>query len=104
MKRLVELRVRVPGQWSDAWLYKGSLLLWTPDGQLGWLKLDHLRNEVNRQGGAAARLLADYLIFRTDWKVGEQFVALQKTATALNALVTDATAQIPDLCFEALRS
>jgi hypothetical protein len=90
MKRLVQFRIRIPGEWMDVWLYKGSVLLWSPKGQLFWVALDALTSEISHERGIAARLLAEYLIFRNDWKVGEQFQSLQRIAPARDALLTEA--------------
>jgi hypothetical protein len=57
-------------------LYKEHLLLWTPSGELQFLSLSELRNQVVKQYGRATAVVADYLIFRNDWKRSKQFLDL----------------------------
>jgi hypothetical protein len=90
MRRLVEFRVRIPGEWMDVWLYKGSVLLWSPDGQIYWVSISALTAEVGRERGVAARLLSEYLIFRNDWKVGDQFQSLQRIQPVRDGLLSEA--------------
>lgn len=100
MKRLIQFSVRIPGEWMDVWLYKGSVLLWSPDGHIYWLSLDDLTTEVAQQRGAASRLLSEYLIFRNDWKVGEQFRSFQRIDGLVPTLVNQAVGEEETTVFE----
>ncbi len=75
--RLHVLRIRLPGQWSDGWIYKEHLLLWSRTGQLHVAGLAAIARSVRAQVSPALSVAADYLIFRNDWKVGEQFERLR---------------------------
>lgn len=83
----------------DVWLYKGSVLLWSPDGQIYWVAISSLTTEIGRERGVAARLLSEYLIFRNDWKVGEQFQSLQRIDAVRNSLLSEAVGEDESVTF-----
>ena len=70
------VRIRIPGVWSDGWLYKESLVLWSLDGDLCFLPLSEIRGAVQREAGHQVAVASDYLIFRNDWKYSAQFTDL----------------------------
>jgi len=70
---LNNLRLRIPGHWVDAWLYKESLVLWSDEGTLFYVPQADLRKLVLQHAGLHAAVLADYLVFRNDWKSSAQF-------------------------------
>lgn len=67
------IRIRIPGVWMDAWLYKGALVLWSPVGEIRAISLDEIRASLVRVAGKHVGVAADYLIFRNDWKASAQF-------------------------------
>ena len=74
------IRIRVPGQWADGWLYKEHLILWTPGGEMYILPMTKLVQFVRQHASAEFALACDYAIFRTDWKGSEQFRRLSTVA------------------------
>lgn len=75
-KVMKSVRIRIPGVWSDGWLYKESLVLWSLDGDLCFLPLSEIRGAVQREAGHQVAVASDYLIFRNDWKYSAQFTDL----------------------------
>src|SRR5580698_7028928 len=70
------LRLDLPGLWSDGWLYKEHLVLWTRDGHMFTVPLSELTRAVREYESAPLETIADVLIFRNDWKTGELFQRL----------------------------
>jgi hypothetical protein len=86
------MRIRVPGQWADGWLYREHLLLWSRTNECYVLPLSELRRSVTTTDGPVTAALADYLIFRSDWKLSEQLQILGHVPGihgALNAALAD---------------
>ncbi|MGP4048359.1 hypothetical protein [Streptomyces sp. 2A115] len=78
-------RLRVPGEWRDAWLYKEHVLLWGRDGSLYILEMERLSKAVLKKFGRSRSGLLDYLILRNDWKVSSAFrriMGMPEVATA----------------------
>jgi hypothetical protein len=67
------MRLDLPGQWSDAWLYKEHLIAWARDGRMHVLPLSDIYSWLRELEQPALEVLADFLIFRNDWKTSEQF-------------------------------
>lgn len=73
MSRLLSVHVKIPGQWRDLWLYKNKILAWDRVGGLFYLDVEKdLAKHLSKNYGPGRSLLAQMLIFRNDWKVGEQ--------------------------------
>lgn len=70
---LKSIRIRLPGEWVDAWLYKETAVFWSPDGFLYYLPLREIRAAIERIAGRHVAVVADYLVFRNDWKQSKQF-------------------------------
>lgn len=73
MSRIATIKITIPGQLRDAWLYKNRIYLWNRQGQLLYLDADDAYRHILKNYGPGRALLAQILIFRNDWKVGEQF-------------------------------
>ena len=67
------LRLDIPGEWSDGWLYKNHLILWTRTGQMHVTSLDNILKSIRRQTSPSISVVAQYLLFRNDWKASDQF-------------------------------
>lgn len=76
MPTLVSIRLGIPGEWADAWLYKGHVLLWDRSGFMYYIALSEVRSYVNACAGEDIAALSDLLIFRNDWKLREPFPLL----------------------------
>lgn len=89
MGNLRVLRLRLPGMWSDGWLYKEHLILWSRTGTSHVVGLDELAREVRKETTATLAVAADYLIFRNDWKASEQFRSLCTVPGIQRSLLQD---------------
>ena len=69
---MLSVHIKIPGQWRDLWLYKNKILLWDRLGHLSYLDVPVLGKYLSKRYGVGTTLLAQMLIFRNDWKVGEQ--------------------------------
>lgn len=67
------MRLDLPGLWSDGWLYKEHLILWGRDGLMHVLPLSDITNWLGDLQYPSLEVIADFLIFRNDWKTSEQF-------------------------------
>lgn len=86
------MRIRVPGQWADGWLYREHLLLWSRTNDCYVLPLSEARRSLAATDGLVVAALADYLIFRSDWKLSEQLQVLGQVPGihgALDAALAD---------------
>jgi hypothetical protein len=70
------LRIWLPGNWADGWLYKEQLILWSMAGEMFVLPVAELTQLVRQRASARYSVAADYAIFRNDWKGSEQFKRL----------------------------
>lgn len=68
---LLTVRLKVPGLWRDVWLYKDKLYLWDRQGVLHYAAMEVVQQQIGKIYGPGAALLAQYLIFRNDWKNGK---------------------------------
>src|SRR5689334_817111 len=78
MARLTKIEVCIAGEYRDAWLYKQRLYAWDRSGGLTYVDLEVAARYVARRYGAAVGNVVQTLIFRNDWKVGEQFRAMMR--------------------------
>jgi hypothetical protein len=62
------LRLDLPGHWADGWLYKEHLILWSDAGEMFVCPVSNLVKSVEKQVDHRIAVIADFLIFRTDWK------------------------------------
>jgi len=72
MSKLKSLRISIPGEYRDLWLYKNRLYIWDRFGAMRFLGLDSAVKHLALNYGSAIASLAQTLIFRNDWKAGEQ--------------------------------
>ena len=70
------LRLDLPGHWADGWLYKEHLILWSDAGQMFVCPVSRLVESVEKQVDHEIAVIADFLLFRTDWKQSPQFKRL----------------------------
>jgi hypothetical protein len=70
------MRLDLPGEWSDGWLYKEHLIVWDRDGGIRVLPLGDISTLLRELEQPALEVLADFLILRNDWKTSEQFERL----------------------------
>ncbi|WP_162600376.1 hypothetical protein [Streptomyces sp. CS147] len=82
-------RLRVPGEWRDAWLYKEHLLLWGRDGSLYVLGMERVSKAVLENYGPSRAGLLDYLILRNDWKASSAFGRLMSMPEVSSAFLRD---------------
>jgi hypothetical protein len=76
---LYTLRIDLPGLWTDGWLYKDHLILWSRSGQIHITPLSKLASAVSKElAYPPLEAVAEYLIFRNDWKASEQFDRLKR--------------------------
>ena len=71
MLRVVE--IRMPGRWSDAWLYKEHLVLWSRDGVMHILPFRQITASIRRVSTRSQSIAIEHLVLRNDWKASEQF-------------------------------
>lgn len=81
------VRLRIPGHWSDGWLYKEHLLLWTANGDLFYVPTSEITSWISRKIGRSERAVSEYLIFRNDWKKSQQFQVLQAVPSVINGFL-----------------
>ncbi|MFJ7302386.1 hypothetical protein [Streptomyces sp. NPDC099088] len=72
------VKLNVPGDWRDAWLYKGTLLLWSRHGKIFSLSLDRIAKEASRSQYPGVAAALRYAILRNDWKVSSAFRELME--------------------------
>jgi hypothetical protein len=72
MDRLLRLRMNIPGEYRDLWLYKSRLYVWDRFGVMSFVDLDTVARHLAVNHGSAVAALTQTLIFRNDWKAGEQ--------------------------------
>lgn len=85
-RALRSLRIRIPGPWCDGWLYKENLVLWSYSGTLHFVPLREIRSRLLPKSDALTQVAADFLIFRNDWKISEQFQEVSRIPEATSAL------------------
>jgi hypothetical protein len=71
--KLHMMRLDLPGLWSDGWLYKEHLILWARDGRMHVLPLSDIVSRLRDLDDPPLEVVADFLLFRNDWKTSEQF-------------------------------
>src|SRR5215469_8123788 len=67
------MRLDLPGLWSDGWLYKEHIILWGRDGRMYVLPLSDITKSLRDLERPSLEVVADFLLFRNDWKTSEQF-------------------------------
>jgi hypothetical protein len=87
MFRLLRVELKVPGEYRDLWLYKGALHVWDREGVLRYVTLDLALRHVQKMHGSAVANLVQTLIFRNDWKVGEQFNSWMRVPAVRSAIL-----------------
>lgn len=73
MLSLLRVELKIPGRYRDAWLYKETLHVWDREGTLCSVTFDDLLKYIRRIHSYRVSNIVQALIFRNDWKVGEQF-------------------------------
>src|SRR6185437_1677944 len=101
------LRLDLPGHWTDGWLYKEHLILWSDAGQMLVCPVSSLVDSVQRQVDHEIAVIADFLIFRTDWKRSAQFKRLMSLAGTEESFLAgfdrqpdEVVVQVPDVQLE----
>ena len=67
------VRIYIPGDWRDVWLYKENMLLWSREGFLHVLPIRRIVKYLEKEFGVTTAAILEHLLFRNDWKVSEQF-------------------------------
>ncbi|SEO18647.1 hypothetical protein SAMN05216281_1562 [Cryobacterium luteum] len=70
IRRLV---LRIPGQWEDAWLYRGNLIVWDRHGAIYYVPVDKLRASAIHASDRHHGVLADHLVLRSERKSSLEF-------------------------------
>jgi hypothetical protein len=83
------VRLELPGDWRDGWLYREQLLLWSRSGQFYWMPLAGLLDVVTREATPSLSLLSECLLFRNDWKSGQLFRKFLSVEGVTPALLRD---------------
>ena len=107
MTQIKRLHLRIPGEFRDIWLYKGHVYAWGRDGVLFMLELDRIFEHVVAIHGPDIANLANVLIFRNDWKFGQQFRNFMRSPAMESAFLkplTEADTLTLTLPFGMLRS
>ncbi|WP_244789583.1 hypothetical protein [Streptomyces sp. BJ20] len=89
MSKAGVFRLRVPGEWRDAWLYKEHVLLWGRDGSLYMLDMERISKAVLAKHGPSRAGLLDYLILRNDWKASSAFRRIMSMPEVASAFFRD---------------
>lgn len=79
MAHLLRLHLQLPGEFRDAWLYKGHLYAWGRDGSLSTLELSRAFDHISAIRGPEVANVVNLLAFRNDWKFGQQFRNFMKS-------------------------
>lgn len=93
------IRVSIPGEWADGWLYKDHLFLWTASGELVQSPVERVIEELRREHGAEVGLAAQVSLFRNDWKSNGQMAAFAQSPHIRGALreIADSAASMGTL-------
>lgn len=87
MKAARTVALRIPGDWSDCFLYKETLLLWSRAGGLYFSPLAALQGAVARSAHAELSPLIDLLLMRNDWLHSAQHGSLMRSTGVRRALL-----------------
>jgi hypothetical protein len=87
------LRFDLPGEWADGWLYKDHLIFWSRSGEMHYAPLGEIVKLVKTLTSPRLSVVSDYLVFRSDWKIGEQFKRLLEIPGIEQDFLADFTAQ-----------
>lgn len=89
MSYLRVIRLRIPGQWADGWLYKENIVLWSRTGEMYAVPFKALDVALRDHASPSQAAAASHLILRSDWKVSEQFRMLSAIGDVRRALFRD---------------
>jgi hypothetical protein len=67
------VRIHIPGDWRDVWLYKEHMLLWSRDGFLHVVPVRQIIRHLEQEVSLTTAVILEHLLFRNDWKASEQF-------------------------------
>jgi len=81
------VRVVIPGDWADGWMYKETIILWDRSGHLFEVKQSDLRHHIASVASPHEAVLCDYLLFRNDWKNSPAFESVMRLPQVRHALV-----------------
>jgi len=87
MFRLLRVELKIPGEYRDLWIYKGALHVWDREGVLRYVSLETALRHILKIYGNAVANLVQALIFRNDWKVGEQFNSWMRVPEVRDAVL-----------------
>jgi hypothetical protein len=94
------LRIRIPGQWEDGWLYREHLILWDVDGIMHAVSVDSIRGAVLDAFGHHAKVLSDHLVLRSERKTSVEVSDLLRVEGVGGSLFAPLTQQAEGLLFE----
>lgn len=83
------LRVSIPGDWRDAWMYKEKLFLWSRSGRIHFCDLTSILETVRKASGPSTAALVEYLILRNDWKSSGSFRRLMELPDVRSAFLQE---------------
>lgn len=110
MMKLLSVEIRIAGEYRDLWLYKRRLYLWDRSGAMKFMDLDTAAKLLAKSHGASIANVVQTLIFRNDWKVGEQFRAMMRVPEMENTFLQPfgeaqrLVVELPTALFSANRS
>src|SRR5579863_636918 len=67
------VRIHIPGDWRDIWLYKDYMLLWSRSGLLHIIPVQQIIRYIEMEVDITTAVILQHLLFRNDWKASEQF-------------------------------
>jgi len=82
MTQLKTIQVEFLGDWRDVWLYKNRVLLWDRSGKMLYADVDAVQKYIVRSHGPSIAALTHTLIFRNDWKAGDQLRIILRAPAA----------------------
>lgn len=94
------LRIRIPGEWEDGWLYRENLILWDVDGLMHAVSVDSMREAVLDAFGHHAGVLSDHLVLRSERKTSAEVSDLLRVEGVGASLFAPLEQQAEGLLFE----
>lgn len=80
-------RVRLSGDWQDAWLYKDALLLWGRQNTCYRIPIEQFQRLIDREVGTDLGPLFELAFFRNEWKAGEQYKRLTSVPAVAKSIL-----------------
>lgn len=86
----------IAGEWADAWLYKEHLLVWDRSNNVHVIAVERVLRELTRNYGSTTSTIAEYSLFRNDWKRGAPFASLSRIP-AVQQAIDAAARELPEV-------